>query len=434
MSDGNRVGTAFAHYSAMCRWGWVWFLGVSAYGQPRLRVDTTHSPSGSELVTVFEEFPEGADLVDGRKDMPILAVRDDRYVWVFTYEPPTLAQRAAAGVPFFYKRSGLSGGGGSKPPKPVLDLSSPARGIWKNVGYELLQARLFDPLGIISRLTTRSYGANVASERKVHILEADALIADAPIVEEDDLETVSARLELSGRMFGGLVSAGTLPRYFEREDTERAENRAHNWELLRQAAEENGLCFRPLALSDAPEAFVMVSVAAEDLKEEQPKHFDNGFLHISNPFKDEKLRGREGEIPLAVYALDYPRVPLRLVDFRSAGPQLNELGLRFADDLATDVLGFTGLAFGNLDYLALKQSWMFVHTRHGGTTNRGAREQAFVQLRHALGTDAALDPELRHKLMARIERLDIDPAARTWQQEVRGAWRQYDALTGSVSK
>jgi len=324
--------------------------------------------------------------------------------------------------PSLYRRSGLSGGGGSKPPNPVLDLDKPARGIWTNVGYALLQARLFDPLGIISRLTTRSYGANVASERKVHILEADALVS-----RSEGMEAVSARLELSGRMLGGLVE--TLPRYFEKAETERAENRAHNWELLRQAAEENGLCFRPLNLSEMPDAFVMISVGAGDVPEGHPKPFEKQFLHISNPFRDEKLRGREGEIPLAVYALDYPRVPLRVVDFRrSAGPQLNEMSLRFADDLTTDVLGFTGFAFGNLDYMALKQSWMFVHTRHGGTTNRGAREQAFVQLRHALGTDAALNPDFRRQLMSSVERLDIDPAARTWPQEVRGAWRQYEAL------
>ena len=96
--------------------------------------------------------------------------------------------------------------------------------------------------------------------------------------------------------------------------------------------------------------------------------------------------------------------------------------------LIAGVLGFTGFGLGNLDYMALKQSWMFVHTRHGGATNRGAREQAFVQLRHALGTDAGLDPDLRRELMSLLERLDVDPAARTWAQEVRGAWRQYEAL------
>jgi hypothetical protein len=413
----------------MFRWGCLWVLAVSAFAQPRLRTETHNLPSGAELVTVFEEFPEGADLIDGRREMPILAVRDNREVWVFTYEPPSLAQRAAAGIPFFYRRSGLPGGGGSKPPKPVLDLSRPARGIWKNVGYELLQARLLDPLGIVSRLTTRSYGSNLGSERNVHIREAGTLIEDSA-----GMEDVFARLELSGRLFGGLVSDATLPRYYEKADTARAENRAHNWELLRQAAEENGLCFRPLELSDMPGAFAMISVSADDLDEERPKRFDKQFLHISNPFNDPRLRTKSGEIPLAVYALDYPRVPLRLVDFRSDGPQLNEMGLRFANDLTTDVLGFTGLAFGNLDYLALKQSWLFVHTRHGGTTDRGARERAFVQLRHALGTDATLDPLLRRQLMARLEKLDIDPAARTWQQEVRGAWRQYDALVGANDK
>jgi len=413
----------------MYRWVWFWLFATSVYGQPRLRVDTVRSSSGSELVTVFEEFPDGADLIDGRREMPLLAIRDNRQVWVFTYEPPTLAQRAAAGIPFFYRRSGLAGGGGSTPPKPVVDLSRPARGIWKNVGYALLQTRLLDPLGIVSRLTTRSYGANVGSERKVHILEADALVAETPVDSATDLERVSARLELSGRMLGGLVSEEMLPRYHEKGVAQRAENRGHNWELLRQAAEENGLCFRPLALSEMPGAFAMISVAAEDLAEGAPKRFQKQFLHISNPFTDDKLRKSTGEIPLAVYALDYPRVPLRLVDFRSsAGPQLNEMGLRFADDLTADVLGITGFGLGNLDYRALKQTCMFVYGRHGAATNRGAREQAFVQLRHALGTDAGLDPNLRRELMSRLERLDIDPAARTWTQEVRGAWRQYEAL------
>ncbi len=416
-------------FEIMLRWVWVWLSAISVCAQPRLRVDTVRAASGSELMTVFEVFPEGAELIDGRTEMPILAVRDHRQVWVFTHERPTLAQRAVAGIPFYYRRSGLGGGGGSKPPKPVMDLDRTARGTWKNVGYVVLQSRLLDPLGIVSRLTSRSYASNVGSERRVHILEADALIANMPADGPAGMERVSARLELSGRILGGLVSEATLPRYLEKAVSERAENRGHNWEVLRQAAENNGLCFRPLPLSEMPGAFVLVSVVAEHMEEQQPKHFGKQFLHISSPFGDDKLRGRTGEIPLAVYALDYPGVPLRLVDFqRPAGPQMNEIGLRFADDVMTDVLGFTGFGLASLGYRAAKMSWMFVHTRHGGVTDRAARQLAFVQFRHALGTDAELNPDMRREMMLRLERLDIDPAARTWAQEVRGAWRQYEAL------
>ena len=35
---------------------------------------------------------------------------------------------------------------------------------------------------------------------------------------------------------------------------------------------------------------------------------------------------------------------------------------------------------------------------------------------------------LRRELESRIERLDLDPVEKSWAQEVRGAWRQYDAL------
>jgi hypothetical protein len=92
------------------------------------------------------------------------------------------------------------------------------------------------------------------------------------------------------------------------------------------------------------------------------------------------------------------------------------------------VLGLTGFGFTHLGYRALKSSWLFIHERHGSATNRAMRRRAFVQLRHALGVDESLDPELRAQLSMRIEMLDIDPLERSWQQEVAGANAQYAAL------
>src|SRR6266700_3761676 len=98
-------------------------------------------------------------------------------------------------------------------------------------------------------------------------------------------------------------------------------------------------------------------------------------------------------------------------------PKRAEMGLRFADEFATGVLGLTG--FGNWSYQAAKTSWLFVQKRHGGTTNRLARRRAFIQLRHELGADDTLAPELRAELMERVERLSLDPLERSWEQEVR---------------
>jgi hypothetical protein len=389
-----------------------------AVSTPAIHAERIRLQSGAEVLTLFEQFPGG--------EIPILAEQDGK-VWVFTYSPPSLAQRAAAGIPFFYHRSGLEGSPGTKPPKPVLDLKRPARGVWEGVALALIQTHVFDPFGMISRLTTRSYGGNLGSLRRAHIREAvDVLNELAP----EDYDQLTARLELSGKLFGGLVTNDRLSAFAEKAEQARAENRGHNWELLRQSAEENGLIFQPLQTTEMPGSFAMISVAREDLAAGGPKRFSRQFLRISNPFRDERLLKQTGIIPLAVYALDYPKVPLLLVDFRHPeGPRFSEMGLRAADDITTGVLGFTG--FGNLDYMALKSSWMFVYTRHGGTTNRGARERAFVQFRHALGTDRSLDPELRKNLMSKLERLQVDPVGRTWDQEVRGAWQQFDSLVNS---
>lgn len=96
--------------------------------------------------------------------------------------------------------------------------------------------------------------------------------------------------------------------------------------------------------------------------------------------------------------------------------------------MTAGVLGLTGFGVTHLAYQTLKAGWLFVHKRHGSATNRAMRRRAFVELRHALGTDDALDPALRTQLAKRVEKLDIDPLDRSWEQEVRGARAQYDAL------
>jgi len=315
-----------------------------------------------------------------------------------------------------------------------------------------------DPVGAIARLTTRSYGGNLGEYRKTHVWEASDVLSALPSdyddgsLTTDERQALQVRLELKGHLFGGLVGDEYLPRAYAKDLMRRTENRGHNWELLRQAAEENGLYFQPLELAHLPVSFALVWVAQPDVANAVPRRFDPQFLNIANPFQSERLQKWTGYseiwnldergvrlsgdapgtrpvrmIPLALYSLDYPRVPFLLVDFRSSGrPQRSEIARRLADDITTGVLGMT--EFGNWSYLALKSSWFFVHERHGGATNRSARRRAFVQLRHALGADDTMPPALRRELLARAEKLDLNPVEHSWNEEVSNAWRQYDAL------
>jgi hypothetical protein len=440
--------------------------------QPRseLRAETVDVSECGQLVIFFEEL-RAAGQNAGKSEIPLLAVLRDtmgdndpandrlRQVWVFTYAAPSPAQRIAAGVPFFYHRSGLDSGSSTRPPHPVLDMARPTRGLWSGIASSAVQSQVLDPIGSVARLTTHSYGGNLAEYRGTHVAEVLDILTRNPAqvtgaLTPAEIESLVARLELSSKLFGRLAGDESLTSVYSGALERRTENRGHNWELLRQAAEQNGLYFEPLALDAAPDSFGVIWIAQRDA--ESGNHFngafDGQFLHIANPFHDERIPSWQGYsqlwtldrdgvrapdgtdggvpvkmIPLAVYALNYPGVPLLLIDFRDGShPQHTERRLRAANDVTAGVLGLT--TFGSFSYFAAKTSFLFVHKRHGAATDRLSRRNAFIALRHALATGDSLDEGLRRELKTRVEKLDLDPAEKSWTQEVRAAWRQYDAL------
>jgi hypothetical protein len=431
-------------------------LGVASLGQAagveesRISVERTAVAADAEVLTWFEQLPNGTQL-------PILSVLNDtlgldpddgrlRQVWVYTFERPSLAQRAESAVPFLYHRIRSQDSSEATLPRPVFDMGRPSKGIPAKVALATLQAEVINPAGAIARLTTRSYGGNLGEYKTTHVWEALDVISLSPENPDEKKRMLESRLQLNGRMFGGLVSDEALPGFYEKYQAGRTEVRGHNWELLRQSAEENGLYFQPISPGGMENSFALVWVAQADLpcgKNDHPARFDGQFLKFADPFSDESLCRWKGYtqawdaegsargimIPLALYSLDYPGVPLPLVDFRrAAGPTRSEMTLRFADDMTAGVLGLTGFGLTHLGYRAIKASWLFVHQRHGSATNRALRRRAFVQLRHALGTDDTLDPALRSILASRLEKLDLDPLERTWQQEQQAAWAQYNAF------
>jgi hypothetical protein len=431
-----------------------------------LRAETVDITTGGQLVIFFEKLAADGQS-PGTSELPLLAVLRDtmgdndpennrlRQVWVFTYASPSPAQRIAAGVPFFYHRSGLDSGSSKRPPRPLIDMARPAHGLWPDIAFSVAQSQVLDPIGSLSRLTTRSYGGNLGEYRRNHIAEVLDILSRNPgdimgALTPAELESLVGRLDLSSKFLGELASDDSLPSVYSSALERRTENRGHNWEILRQTAEQNGLYFEPLRLDAAVDSFGVIWITQNDVEANHP--FDGQLLHIANPFHDKRTRSWNGYsqvwtldrygvrlpdgtdggvpvkmIPLAVYALDYPGVPLLLIDFRDAShPQRTERRLRAANDVTAGVFGLT--TFGNLGYFAAKTGFLFVHKRHGASTDRLARRNAFIALRNLLATGDSLDQGLRRDLESRIERLDVDPIEKSWAQEVRAAWRQYDAL------
>jgi hypothetical protein len=434
-----------------------------------IRAECVLLASGAELITFFETLPD-------RQELPLMAVLKDtlndsdpsndrlRQVWVFTYSRPSVWQRMAGGIPFFYHRAGLAQEPGEKPPRPVMDLGDPSRGMWAGLAFAGVQSEVLNPIGALARLTTHSFFGNYGEYRNTHIWEATDILTPQLStalnsgLTEAEIAAVEERLELTGRPLGGLVADESLEKDHEKQRIKETETRGHNWELLRQRAEEAGLYLQPLDPAAPFSSRAILWVAQTDVEEGTGQAFDGRFLNISNPFSDERLRhwtgysetwnlDRQGVvvsaeaedarpvrmIPLAMYGLDHPRTPLLLVDFRGSGhPPRREIGLKIAEDVSSGVFFLTG--FGNLGYLAAKSSLLFIHTRHGGATDRLARRRAFVFERHAIGVDSNIDPGLRKELLARIEKVDVNPIERSWDQEIRDGRKQYEALMAYAQK
>lgn len=458
----------------------TFFIGaqIAAQTAPTYRIERQPVAGDAELITFFGPLhtPQpDAGGIETNTQVPLLAVLRDtlgdsdpraarlRYVWILTRTRPTAVQRLASAFTFYYFRTGSQPRADRVPP-PVLDLASPAKGVWIDVLSNGLQSWQLDPLGAPVRSSTRSYRGNSTDYRQLKIFEAlgalsglerqavgDGVAAEA-VLPDDEFRELYARLSLSTRTLGGLVREQNLSKFYDKETSRFEEMRGHNWELLRQRAESEGLYFEPLALAGDTPTEALVWAARSDLDERAGSAFESQFLNIANPWTDEGLRqwtgysetryfdsdnrpvsaGTPGAravelIPLALYSLDYPKVPLLLVDFRhSLKPKRRELVGHVATSIATGIFGIT--RFGNLSFFAGETALNFVRGRHGAPTNRSARLRSYSEARQFVAVDRSLDPRLRVELLSRLDHLALNPLENALTNEARLAQAQYAAL------
>src|SRR5665213_1471901 len=431
---------------------------------PDFRVERQPVPHGAELLTVFGSLPDHAG------DVPLVSVLRDtlgdndpnndrlRSIWVLTSARPTILQHAAAFIPFCYWRPDL-GMNPNRKPAAILDLGNTSKVVWNALAQSIIQAAAIDSNGALIRATTRRYRANLADQRQVNLTEGLTVISQLEelpnaeaMLSEPELLEIQARLALAGKTLGGLVTTERLPDAYLKNRIQTEETRGHNWELLRQRAEANGLYFDPLGFARS-RTHALLWVAREDLaRNGHPHKWDGKFLGIADPFGESRLRNWTGYtekryfdasglqvdadtpgaasrelIPLALYSLDYPKVPLVLVDFRDTHKPKNREMLRLASgDVVSGVLGIG--KWGNWPYFAGSVAWNFVRSRHGDPNNRAARLRAFSQVRRWLALDGSMDPALRAELQRRLEILGVNPLEDSVFEETEIAERQYDAL------
>jgi hypothetical protein len=442
-------------------------------GSADFRLERKSVPGGAELVTIFGPLASrsGKNGSDPVRQVPLVSILRDtlgdndpandrlRSIWVLTSARPNVLQRVTAGLPFFYYRPNL-GRNADHQPAPVLDMANTRSAVWTRIAGQIAQVLALDPEGALIRSSTRTYRTNAADHRRTKLLEGLSVLSRAEDVTGDhisdkEMQAMQARLALAGQILGGLVDDDHLSKAYYKQRGRTEETRGHNWELLRQRAEANGLYFEPFGL-DGSSTHALLLIDPKDLAN-TTHPYDRRFLDIQNPYVDVRLKlwkgitvpayfdaeGRKVStpvqggttrnlIPLALYSLEYPKVPLLLADFRSPrGTKRREMFRRATDDTVVGVFGIS--RFGNWPYMAGSMIYSFVRSRHGDPNNRPARLAAYAQTRRWLSLDAELDPRLRDELLRRVETMGVNPLDESVFREQNVAERQYAALEKYVA-
>lgn len=432
------------------------------------RLERTPVDGGAELITIHGKLDGIANAENNwvplvtvlRDTLGDLSTENDRlrYVWPLTYTRPSLRQRVSGAVPFFYSRVGNKKKTNAEAPPPVLDLSAADRDVWNKIFWTALQSLILDTYGAPLKASSRSYRENTANYRKSHVIRALSVLTLYQAVQGDqaftptELSEIQARLMLTDKPFGGIMDTLRLENYYEKAASQIHDERGHNWELLRQRAEAESLYFEPLKMPDGNTTHALLWVSKTDLASQQGKSYEKRFLNIDNPWTDKRLLKWQGHsetryfdsesrpvtadtpgaqpvemIPLALYGLDHPKIPVLLVDFRDRlNPKKREMSRRALQDVTNNVLSLS--SFGSVPYFLGRTVYDFVTGRRGMDINQPSRLRTYSQLKLLLSLDDSLQPRLRDELSTQLEKVSINPLENDLETEASLARQQYQAL------
>lgn len=428
----------------------------------------------AELVTLFCRQCAGSGSFLSAADVPLVAVlrdtladndpKNDRLtaVWLLTYITPTVAKQVLSAVPFFYWRAGEgSGASGAKRTTPLLDLTALQHPMLNTAGRDILQWAVLDPSTMPIRASSRAYRANQADYERLHLEEAISYLRAAPSGTEDagltfsEIHTLIGRLQLRKTLLGGgFVSERAAAKLGEEADGKYERIRSRNWELLRQCADKAGLYFESLNVAGTSGQYAILWYPGKKSATPSAAKLSSiwKLLNIKDPWKDQRLNSpdvvsysRELDqngnllpsgvsgvkelklVPLSVYGLSYPKLPLLLVNFRDKlGIRWHEMAQRFINEVTAGVIGISH--FTNWYYYVAADLYDFVASRHGAAVSQSERLDSYSEFRVRLALDHQLDPALRHEMQRHVDTMAINPLESSPRQEMKSALERYECL------
>ncbi len=437
---------------------------------------------GAELITLIGRIDHIVPSGVGRKlahskaqvqddPVPLLSVlrdtlgdkdpKNDRLltIWLFTDPRPSNGRRILSALPFYYCRDDDANAPATARLTKLSDLTQPEDHVTSSVGHNLVQWFALDGISTPVRAVSRSYRTNEVAERRLYLEEGITFLRRArdsgvaSPLSTAEMDSLLGRLELSKQTLGGLTGDRRLAEVAEREELTRKIAEGQNWEILRQAAEKTGLVFEPIQVAGVSGEFALLWVMADvpgsahlPATESPATASIFKLLSISNPADSgslkhwngyEELRsfdadgallplGETGDvehrlIPLALYSLDYNRVPLLLIDFLDpTRAKRREMSERAWNDVVHGVLGLTLTA--NWYYFAGNAVLDFIESRHGKALDQGARLDCYARFRAELMLDHDLDGDFRSLMRQRLSRMATNPleVAPEWEIELAG--------------
>lgn len=440
----------------------------SASHRPRITATRLSLDYGAELITIYSQP------ADHPAPIPILSILRDtlgdeerendllRYVWIYTYAPPTLKQKIVAAIPFLY-HSVMTRRSAEGPPPVALDLARPKRPLWEKASHLVLQNAVLDSKGWAFRALPRTLRQNMDEYREAQLAKALAILSlyrksENSLLMPDEIARITSYLSQQS-LLSAFLGDLTLLELTARELHKSRERRATNWDLLRQRAEEEGLFFEPLGPPGEPPSHALLWVSRESLREHAGRSaFNKRFLNIKSPWGDERLLQWSGYtktiyldqenrrvtpdqpgarpvelIPLALYGLDFPKIPILLADFRNTlNAKAREVSGRAIADSARYVLNFS--PYRDLGYLLTRSLLNYVTRKKGIDVNQPSRLKAQAELSAVLLTDDQLDPHLKSFLARKAEKARASALENSFRYQPAIAARQHEALVRAATQ